>query len=408
MKKILFILLVFLFFSCQHNRKPFSNFAVPSELNSNSIPIVKVDSGFTKRIVVNKPLEKVFTSELIEEFFYIPLETNTEDAFIGYYYNVIFHNGYIYILDIFSANAVLIYNTNGQFIKKIGTKGGGPEEYGILLGMCIDKQNDYLLIYDNGKRRIMYYTLEGEYIKYINVPFRFSGRFQVMPSGDLVAVTSQCQGNFHLGEYDKYRLIYMDSTSVITKFGYEYDDNLNLSIGWSNIFDNGRDYSYYPQYLNSIYNVSDTLLLHKYEIDCNYFDPFDINKISEYSTMKSFDKDWDSHTSLDPYMAETDSHFYFVINDERKKYYYFYDKESENLIGFKDIKFDNEFVIDELFTIFNNDEYFIGMVSPNKLLDLKKYKEMQNTPLSENLSKMIDSLDEEDNKVLVLFKVKKL
>lgn len=144
--------------------------------------------------------------------------------------------------------------------------------------MCIDKRNDYLLVYDNGKRKIRYYTLEGEYIKYINVPFRFFGAFQVLPSGEIVAITNQSDGNFHLNEYDKYRLIYMDSTGVITKFGYKYDDNINLSIGWSKL---SQNYFYYPQYLNSIYNVTDSLLSHKYNIDCSYFNPFDITEIND-------------------------------------------------------------------------------------------------------------------------------
>lgn len=107
-------------------------------------------------------------------------------------------------------------------------------------------------------------------------------------------------------------------------------------------------------------------------------------------------------------MAETDSHFYFVITDEKKRYFYFYDKASEKVIGFKEIIFDNEFIVDELLTIFNTDEYFIGMVSPERLHSFKKYKETQNTPLSENFTNMIDQLGEEDNKVLVLFKIKKL
>ncbi|MCD8177217.1 MAG: 6-bladed beta-propeller [Tannerellaceae bacterium] len=118
-----FFAAVFLFFPCEQIRKPFSNFAVPSELNSNHIPIVKVDSSLTKKIVVNKPLDKIFTSELIEEFIYIPLET-TNDSFIGYYFNVIFHNNYIYILDIFSAESVLIYDMQGRFIKKSGQREG--------------------------------------------------------------------------------------------------------------------------------------------------------------------------------------------------------------------------------------------------------------------------------------------
>lgn len=64
-------------------------------------------------------------------------------------------------------NKVYIFDLNGKSLKTIGQKGGGPEEYALLDGMTIDRKNKQLIVYDNMKRRFMYYTLNGEFLYYV-------------------------------------------------------------------------------------------------------------------------------------------------------------------------------------------------------------------------------------------------
>lgn len=138
MKKTLYCVLLFVLVSCQEDpRKKALGFPIPSGLEKTEI--VPTDSLHTKMLHVKKPVEPVYASGLIEEFMYIPLET-TDDALIGRHINFILYKDHMYILDNIYSESVFIYKKNGEFVKKIGIKGGGPEEYYILDGMRIDKK----------------------------------------------------------------------------------------------------------------------------------------------------------------------------------------------------------------------------------------------------------------------------
>ena len=101
------------------------------------------------------------------------------------------------------------------------------------------------------------------------------------------------------------------------------------------------------------------------------------------------------------------THLYFSITNERKEYYYFYNKETGNLRGTKKVIFDSDFVV-EFPKLFNYEDYFIGPVSIEKLYALREYKRVKGELISRPLGNMIDSLKEEDNPPLVLFKIKNI
>jgi hypothetical protein len=311
-------------------------------------------------------------------------------------------------LDNISGNGLFIYDINGKFLKKIGKQGGGPQEFGQPSGFSISSNGDYLIMYDNWKSRMMYYDSDFKFLKKTDVLYRQFGKFGILPSNTIVSVTGKCDYNLHLGEYEKYRLIYTDTLGQIKKFGFVFNDNMNLSVGWSKIINSNGELLYYQQFANSIYSVNDTLIREKYRIDCSQFSEFDINKITQYDNLKDFDNYWYMKSNLNPYIAETNNHLFFIINDKHDEYKYFYDKRNKKLIGFKRMNYDNDFFEDFMGNIFSYGNYFIGKASPSDLADFKKKREQEGTPLSEKLSKMIDRLDEEDNNVLVLFKIKKL
>lgn len=404
MKKILYYSVLLLLSSCQFTNQKFSNFSIPVGLNDAII--VPIDSSFVKKIIVPSPENSISSSEVITDVKYIPLET-TPEALIGYYNKILVYKNLIYIMDYLSAEAVFIYTMEGKFIKKIGNKGGGPEEFYLLYGMSIDRNKDNLVIYDNRKRKMMYYTLTGYFIKSIDVPYRFSGQYEILPSGRMLSITSKSDGNFHLDNYDDYRLIYTDSLGSIQKFGFKYNDNIDLSVAWSKLFYCDNELLCYPQFQNSIYSVSDTLIREKYRIDCGNFTTFDFKRLSQYTNLDDFDKDWDATTNLSPYISENRTHLYFSITNERKEYYYFYNKETGNLRGTKKVIFDSDFVV-EFPKLFNYEDYFIGPVSIEKLYALREYKRVKGELISRPLGNMIDSLKEEDNPPLVLFKIKNI
>ncbi|MBN1273983.1 MAG: 6-bladed beta-propeller [Candidatus Aminicenantes bacterium] len=72
----------------------------------------------------------------------------------------------IYIAD-GGNNRILIFETNGQFVRAIGKKGQGPGEFSRPTGLCLMKDSR-LAVADYGNNRIQIFGPEGEHDKVIN------------------------------------------------------------------------------------------------------------------------------------------------------------------------------------------------------------------------------------------------
>lgn len=264
-----------------------------------------------------------------------------------------------------------------------------------------------MVISDNGKQRLMYYDLQGKYIKKSNFKYRFVSQFEMLPSSGMVFATNKSDGNVHFGKYDDYRLIYTDTIGTIKKFGFIYDDNFFLKVGWSKLFLHGDEILYLPNYSNNIYSVSDTLIRLKYTVVLDDMSQFDINTVTKYRSIAELDREWYSKANVFPKLSENNTHLYFSVDCRGKKYYYFYDKRTENVVGLEKLLFDSHFMM-EFPTLYSYQDYFVGTVKAESLKELKEINKKKGTPMPPAMAKMVDNLDEEDNDVLVMFKLKKL
>jgi hypothetical protein len=393
------------FISCKQEKVPNNGFDQPVGLDQTII--VPVDSINSTKIKVTKPLEYINASDLIDEVRYIPLET-TSESLIGYYVNIQFCRDKIFILDDISGIGLFIFDMHGKFIKKIGKTGAGPLEFGKPSAFCISRDEKQIVMYDNWKRRNMYYDGDGIFLKRVPASHWYFDEISLLNSNTLVTVTGKMFNNSHLGDLDRYRLIFTDTAGIIKKAGFEFDDNRYINWGWSKLIRYNEELLFYQQYGNSIYTVTDTLIREKYRIDCSEFATFDLNRLKEFTNPDVFKDYWNSKANLNPYIAETNDFLYFVINNKIETYMYFYHKKSEKLIGFKRFSYDNDFVALVLYTrkLFTWGDYFIATVSVSDLTGWMKNRQELGLPISDNVAQMINSLKEDDNDLLVLFKLK--
>jgi hypothetical protein len=401
MKPLFLIILVFICISCHQGDR--QSFVVPQLADVAILKEAEADTGIV--INVENFRKSINASDLIAEFKYIPLETNKK-SLIGYYNKILIHDEKIYIMDDLSAQAILIFDMQGRFLGKIGEKGGAPDEFYQLAGMSIDRKQQQLLVYDNRKRVMMYYTLDGKFIRREAVPFSFYGSFAIEPSsGMIVSVTNKSARNTHLEKLDDYRLIYTDSVGNIKKTAFEYDDNADLPIAWSEIFENGKELLFYPQFQNKLYSVTDSTVNVKYEIkfsaDVNQYDP---DKLFSFQNIDAFNDYWYRVTKLDTRVAENATHLYFMLSDKKERVYCFYDKQTKNVIATKDVIFSDNWIIN-FPVIYAYNDLFIATVMPG-FIKLLKQVDIGNDKLPQELKDMIDTLKEDDNSVLVLFKLK--
>lgn len=125
-------------------------------------------------------------------------------------------NGLIHILDSRNNN-VKIFNTRGEYLKTIGTKGQGPGDLLNPSSMDLDK-NGNIVIADYGNYRVQIYDLKGKYLK----SFKTSGG---SPSDIAISHNNEIATFSHQESFISRKLIsiYNLKGNVIRKIGKAYD-----------------------------------------------------------------------------------------------------------------------------------------------------------------------------------------
>lgn len=78
------------------------------------------------------------------------------------------------------------YNRTGKLLKIFGKKGNGPEEMDRPSNMMITPQNELMFV-DYGNSRLMFFSLEGDYLQYIPTYKLRLRRIKIDSHGDIVA-----------------------------------------------------------------------------------------------------------------------------------------------------------------------------------------------------------------------------
>lgn len=347
-------------------------------------------------------------SKLIKEVKYIPLET-TDNSLISFISMVEIYKNRIYVMDNIIQDKVYIFDIDGKFVKVIGQKGSGPEEYTMLFGMTIDRENNMLITYDNLRRRFMYYTLNGEFLRSVLTPFSFYGEMMVSSENYLLSVTNKSNRNTHLKELEEYRIIFTNSLGDVVKGAFKYDDNKNLSTAYSQLYRIGDELVFFPQYTNSIYTIHDSIISLRYRIDMSNYYPYDLADVINVRSRKEFDEIKASSTYLLPNMIETYDYLYFCVLNKNDHIYSFYNKKTGGIVSFKNIDYDGDCIFYpsiSRMTAYNN--YFVSSMSAEVLKSIKSIRDNSYNKLSDDVALMIDSLNCDDNNVLVLFKLNNL
>lgn len=404
MRKCIYIIVCVLFSSCNLIQRGGEPFKVVD--GSNVERVDSVLTVHTDTIVVDEIYDNVKVSTLVDSVYFVPLET-TDNSLLAYYTRLCFHKNRIYLMDDVVANAVFIFDMQGRFIKRIGDKGGAPNEFAALRGMSVDRSNDYLVLYDNRKRKMVYFTLDGEYIKNMSVPFRFCGHYVVLPSGRIVAATGKCDYNTHLGDLDEYRLQYTDSLGEVVKSAFRWTDNRNLAISYEAMTDAAESVLYYPPYTNTLYQVTDTTVTAKYFVTYKNYEAAsdeEVLKLSNTDELREYEER--KMTVSATAIAESTTHLYFY-NERKDKSYTLYDRSTKKCISFRGLIFNQDYIFVAA-PMYSYGEYLVTVATPGQLMAMRKHLQKEKIPISEHLRPVYDKIDEEDNPILVFLKMKKL
>jgi len=111
----------------------------------------------------------------------VPLET-THRSLLGNFSpgitTIKVSNSLIFIKDDFS---LFVFNKQGKFISKIGSRGEGPEEYGTINDFFIDETKTQIVLIDELKHKFFRYDFHGNFLYSENAPPEIRKTVQVIP-----------------------------------------------------------------------------------------------------------------------------------------------------------------------------------------------------------------------------------
>lgn len=115
--------------------------------------------------VVRNPKRPIYSEDAfqLEENLAITSPDDEDLSFQNLNYLVVDDAENIYVSDS-KAGHILVFNKNGEFVRKIGKRGEGPGELTFPLEIQILGQKE-LLVNDTGQAKVHFFTLDGEFIR---------------------------------------------------------------------------------------------------------------------------------------------------------------------------------------------------------------------------------------------------
>jgi hypothetical protein len=346
---------------------------------------------------------KLSIDDLIDSIIYIPLETSTKESLIGGIDKLIYTDNYVFVFDNFIGNNVLIFSTDGKFIKSIPT-GAGPQEISRPQDIAIDEEQQHLIVYN--KRGLSFYDYRGNFVKRELLPFFFDN-FSVIPNGYLF-VSDAGNYNVHLGDFSDKQVLITDKNFRVISAGLPFHYSKNLNFVTKNYTSSlGKKVNFAFKFSNKVYQYVDTFSVQeKYQLDFSgkgfptrYLD-------MNWEKVQAELKDNNYYFFMGDYL-ENDIHECFQIRNLNKKPYrllIYRDKMSGKLKGGDFITEVN--IISAPLTTYKNE--FIGALNGysafNTLSELKKDEKHKDA--YDRYYELFGNIDEDANPILIKYTLK--
>lgn len=180
MKKLLILFLLFRLFSCTEKDRNFD----------------KVTPGFKTQTFLYDKYTQLEPENLFSSIEFIDLEVNDYSIFVDIDKFLSSQNSF-FILDALGTNYIYRFNRSGRFSNRIGKIGEGPGEYFKIADFWVDDHQVYVL--DRTKKKLIFYDLDGNYIKEDKLPFR-ADSFIPLDNGDYLFSLMKIDEEFDLAK----------------------------------------------------------------------------------------------------------------------------------------------------------------------------------------------------------------
>lgn len=332
----------------------------------------------------------------------IQLET-TDECLIAEVTKVELRNEYIYISDRINQK-IFVFSSNGKYIKSIGKNGNGPGEIRNLGDFTF--VGDSLFVQDGYSKKYLIYNINGEYLD----NFSYKTHHHDVLSFDNVLYFVSNYFYSELGFYNLFRYD-LDTKKISSYIPFNEKINKNNSAWGLN-----RHISKYKESALLLYPLNDTI----YEVSKDRVYPRYNIQFSKHNIPDNIkNKNGSTIFSLaarDGYIKglhhlQNSKDYLIGIYTEGNSYRYItIDKKTlEYRIG-RNLTISNygNFTLHTFYTTSNNE--LISAQDANWFIDLWKYNysksKFENQQVKQRLKNVIDSINEDSNPILFIFKFK--
>lgn len=126
--------------------------------------------------------------DLVEDWYSVELE-NSALSMLGEIVKVEFDSVFIFVeAETAGEKSVFVFDREGKFRNRVGTKGRAPAEYLHIAAWTVDRKNQEIWLLDNFLLQIKRFSYSGEYLgsSKVDQTFRFGRDLLCCPNGNFV------------------------------------------------------------------------------------------------------------------------------------------------------------------------------------------------------------------------------
>ena len=368
--------------------------------------ILESSSGIQINIDVDKEVKESWPiEEILDSISFVQLELDLEKP-IGKIDKAYITKEEIIVVDKQNAQTLFIYDKNGSLIKALSVSGRGPGEFSDIQDAAYDPFDKTIDVYDRAQKKILIYSLNGDFIREVNIPYYFM----------YFEVTGKDTYTFHNDEEDIYKgeaiqnyiIIANKSGEIIMKYLPFVHEGRILSFfkQFSTIGQSKNGASFVFSLSNNIYYSKGTKFHSAYSIDYGkYTLPLEEYPYTNEQTQAVFNSNY-VFTMMN--FAETEEQIYYMAAQYRKPIHIIHNKENQETLLFRKVGTPYEtFSFAPVVGV--TDHALISFRYPGKLKDLP----LNSAPSSRihydinKLHHWSEQASDLDNPALVLFHLKK-
>lgn len=385
----------------------FSDIDVSKVLAQNLSDLDSASQETSFQMQINVPdnnENEILMSEVIDSVWYVKLGDIPNDLMTDWVRGLQFYKDRIYLMD-GQKNEVFVFDIKGRHLYSLNAKGEGPGEFTRASSIAIDPYRDQLVVHDDRLSKLLYYTLQGEFIKEHRVAYRFIDFSYINESH--IAVDLNKTHNEHISEITNNQLAMVDTTWKVLAKGGAYNAAEEQKLFYSgDVFSRkGKQLFYLRPFTYEVYILEQDRLIAYCSLNFgNRNLPEDVN--FDFSDARDFGEKYIDYSYL-----VGNGHFlndvtYFEHNYKRTKRAHIFRSNTTGKVLHGRVNNDMfELGFFQISTSIPEKNVLVSYLSSEEIY-AKKKEILKSDKGSEALRDMVSNTESTDNPVLIFYKLR--